>query len=278
MIRNFGPGELRKLDGTEMLVTVKGHWNSRAKLGEKAGTQDLIAKQLEMRAILAEVQRLQPKRILEVGCGVGELARHILAHCPWVEQYDACDNAEGMIVAAAQLEIDPRLTLRCCELDDLFAGPYDCVITERMLINLREPAGDSPVDVERTWQKRKTAIDSFAARLSVGGWLLMCENSQSGYETLMAARVCVGLDAYPIPWHNGVYLSDHHLATVESLKLERCDQFSSTHYFLSRVIEASLAKLECREPRYDSPVNQLALCLPSHGPYSQGRLWTWRKV
>lgn len=237
-------------------------WNSRAALGQTAGTQDLIAKELEHRAILTAVKGITPHTVLEVGCGRGELARLIVNEMHGID-YLAVDNSREMIAAAKAQPRNARLRYACRGVEDLPRGFFDCVITERMIINLP------------TWEAQKAAIAEITACLHPGGYYLMCENSQQGLEAINAARFCIGLEAIQRPWHN-LYLEDSKLAQIDGLKLERCEPFSALYYLLSRVVNAKLSD----PPAYDAPVNQLALSLPwscARGGLAQGRLWIWRK-
>ena len=247
-----------------MTQTITEHWNQRAALGETAGTQDLIAKELEHRAILNALAEIKPSTILEVGCGRGELARLIVQNLPSVE-YLAIDNSREMIAAAkAQPFRNARLRYANRGVEHLPKGHFDCVITERMLINLP------------SWEAQQQAIDAIAERLNPGGYYLMCENSQDGLGVINSARAALGLPAITAPWHNR-YLQSGELLTVQSLDWMVCKHFSSTYYFLSRVINAKLADEAGHQPAYDAPINRLALTLPAHGPYAQGRLWIWQK-
>jgi SAM-dependent methyltransferase len=263
------------------MTAVKDFWNQRASLGEQAGTQDLIAKELEVRAMLTAVQALKPKRILEVGCGRGELARAILAACPFIEEYTAVDNAEQMIAAAiAPDDYDRgRLVFWCCEIDNLPRSRYDCIITERMLINLPDDAA------------QRKAIAIFAERLAPGGVFLMCENHQSGLDHLNAHREAVGLPAIQAPWHNH-YLrlgGGRELETwdrspacnLPNLLVEEMHEFSAPYYFLSRVVNAKVAQEAGQQPDYNSPINRMALSLSPYcvdPRFAIGQLWIWRKA
>lgn len=252
------------------MSSVRQFWNDRATLGATAGTQDLIAKQLEHRAILAEVERLQPKRILEVGCGRGELAQEITYDCPWVEHYDAVDNSDGMIEAANDVWHYPdNLEFHCLEMDNLPPGPYDCIITERMLINL--PSGEA----------QEQAIALFASRLVSGGAYLMCENFQEGREAINVLRTAIGLTPIPEGHQHNRYLSGD-IGWVDcGLTVEKEDRFSATYYFLSRIVNAEMAKQAGKDPDYDSRINRLALRLPGDlvdSELAMARLWVWRKA
>jgi SAM-dependent methyltransferase len=229
-------------------------WNERAELGERAGTDDLIAKTLEQRALLDAMP--DEGSILEIGCGRGETAQLVAALHP---NLVAVDNAPAMVLAAAALA--PDIDFRIADLFDI-EGMYDVIYTQRCLINI--------ADQERAFQ-------TIADHLNPGGVYLSIECSQDGLDAINATRETVGLSAIepPYRWHR--YLLDSELAKVDCLELKECRQFSSTYYFLSRVVNAALAKERGEEPDYDDPVNQLAYDLPSYGPWSQTRLWIWEK-
>src|SRR5689334_8348475 len=75
-------------------------WNSRAGLGEAAGSRDVIAKRLEIEAIAAYVR--DGMRVLDAGCGNGltaiELARRYDIEIVGVDFASAMISAaEGML-------------------------------------------------------------------------------------------------------------------------------------------------------------------------------------
>lgn len=232
---------------------VNRHWNERASLGEKAGTDDLIAKRLEQRALLDALPPSRELRILEIGCGRGETAQMVAAIHP---NLTAIDNAEEMLLAA--MDDAPDIDFRLGDLFDI-EGEWDIIYTQRCLINI--------ADQERAFQ-------TIADHLAPGGWYLSVECSQDGLDAINASRQRVELPEIlpPYVWHR--YLLDSELAQVECLNLLECREFSSTYYFLSRVVNAALSE---GKPSYDAPVNRLALDLPSHGPWAQTRLWIWEK-
>jgi len=246
---------------------IRSHWNQRAALGERAGTQDLLAKQLERQALQeacgAFWHDYPLRHVLEIGCGRGDTARELAMTLPDV-QFLALDNAAAMIAAARTEGVGHNLQF---EVGDVAALPdvqFDLIYTQRMLINLT------------TWEEQRLALDTIADRLLPGGQYLMCENSQDGVDAINVERLKLGLEPIERPWHNR-YLRDAELFDVTSLRLLRCVPFSSTYYFLSRVVNAALAHDEGLPPRYDARINQLALQLPSVGPWAQGRLWIWEK-
>lgn len=243
-------------------------WNKQAALFEKAGSQDLVAKQIEVVALSRHIRN--GKRICEFGCGNGmtaiEFAQRFDIHI------DAFDFSPAMIeaarLAAKEARVDHRIDFEVADVQDQprLKQLYDVIYTERMLINLQ------------SWEMQERAIRYFAGNLKPGGRLLLCENSVDGLGKLNQLREMVGLDPITSPWHN-CYLSD---ATVEGLHgdgltLVAVEPFSATYYFLSRVVNAWLAKQEGVEPAYDAPVNKLAFSLPPFGDCAQGKLWIFEK-
>jgi SAM-dependent methyltransferase len=249
--------------------SVREYWNQRAGLGKWAGTQDLIAKELELKAIAEFVQ--PGMKILDAGCGNGiaaiELARRFRV------EITAIDYAAEMIQAARQtaetVPLVGSIQFREGDVTSLHELPrdFDLIYTERVLINLPD------------WDKQKKAIAELTGLLRVGARYAMLENSQDGLDKINALRHEAGLDPIIPPWHNR-YLRDSELADIKlpGITLERVIYHSSTYYFLSRVVNAWLAAREGKEPDYNSPVNELALYLPPIGDMGQGRIWVWKRV
>lgn len=256
-------------ESAEFTRDVRSFWNSRAGLGQWAGTRDTIAKQLDVEAIASYVH--DGMRVLEVGCGNGitaiELAR----------RYDvdilAIDFAEEMIAAANQMlagqALKGSLQFQIGDVRSLPAitSTFDFIYTERVLINLPD------------WAAQRQAIHDITALLANNGAYAMCENSQDGLDQLNSLRERMGLPAINAPWHNR-YFRDAELRqlTLPGVALADINFFSSTYYLLSRVVNAALAAQEGKDPDYEAPVNLMALRLPSVGTLGQGRIWLWRKV
>lgn len=253
------------------MTTIQEHWNQRASLGEKAGTQDLILKRLEQRAILAEIRAYfsgfyDDSRILEIGCGLGETASLVAAARQGLNVL-AIDNAPKMIEQARARDHSPRVVFSVRDVTDLPRGPFDIIYSQRCLINLP------------TWEEQFAALEAIAVRLMPSGRFLMCEHSQDGLDHINDVRTSWNRPAIQRPWHNR-YFQDSELAAFTSLELLRCVPFSATYYFLSRVLNDKLAEAEGKEPPYDAHINTFAGRLPADcvdPRFAQGRLWVWEK-
>lgn len=256
-------------DNREPTQDIRAFWNSRAGLGQWAGTRDVIAKQVEIEAISTYVH--DGMRILEVGCGNGITAIEIARR--YKVDLTGIDFAEEMVSAAKAMAVNQNLRgsvkFQIGDVRDLtdFSEKFELAYTERVLINLPD------------WTTQKQAIINITNLLVDGGLYVMCENSQDGLDKINSLRERVGLPRITPPWHDR-YFHDSELqqTTFPEVKLEGISFFSSTYYFLSRVVNAWLAAQEGKAPDYEAPVNQLALRLPPIGDLGQGRIWLWRKV
>lgn len=249
---------------------VREFWEHRAAFLERAGSNDLVAKQLEIAAIARHVR--DGMQVLEVGCGNGITAIEL------VRRFDidltGLDYAAEMIRAARGFLQEGESGLRGqvrFEVGDVrdfpaMEGRFDLAYTERVLINLPD------------WPAQRDAIATIISQLAPGGRYLMCENSQNGLERINEMRRMLELEPISPPWHNR-YLVDEEVAglAIPGVRLVEVECYSSTYYFLSRVVNARLAANQGEQPSYDAPVNQLALRLPSIGDFGQGKLWVWEK-
>lgn len=248
--------------------SVRDYWNSRAGLGKWAGTQDLIAKELEVRAIAEFVK--PGMKVLEAGCGNGISAIEIARRFP--VEITAFDYAAEMIEAAREMAGSESLVgsidFRTADITDLRDLPrnFDLIYTERVLINLAD------------WDTQRKAISQLTGLLRPGGVYAMLENSQDGLDKINALREQAGLMPIIPPWHNRYFRdAELHALNLPSVTLERVVFHSSTYYFLSRVVNAWLAARDGKEPDYNSPINELALRLPAMGDLGQGRIWVWKR-
>ncbi len=255
---------------------VKAYWDSRAELGPEAGTQDLIAKQLEVRAIEEYVK--DGMTILDAGCGNGTTAIGLAERHEDV-QIVGWDFSPKMVHAAEDLlvkkldetNLKGYVQFSCRDItQSCWQGDYfDLVYTQRALINLPD------------WETQRKTIELLGSYLKPHGLYLMCECSKSGLTQINNLREDVGLVPIVPPWHNR-YIDDEEVEELcysqNSLRLAMRHDFSGTYYFLSRVVNAWLARREGKEPDYNAPVNQLALHLPSIDGFGQVKLWVWQKT
>lgn len=255
-------------DNKKSKKDVREHWNARAGLGLEAGTQDVMVKQLEIDTIAKYIH--DGMKILDIGCGNGvtaiEMARRHEVNILGIDFAEEMVKAANEILSTVQLRGSVRFEIGDVNKLEKFKEKFDLIYTERTLINLPD------------WPAQKKAIGKIVSLLTDGGIYVMCENSQDGLDKINSLRKLVGLNPITPPWHNRYFWDAEILATkLPNAKLEAVNPFSSTYYFLSRVVNAWLAAQDNKEPRYDAPVNQLALQLPAIGDTAQNKIWLWRK-
>jgi ubiquinone/menaquinone biosynthesis C-methylase UbiE len=258
-------------------MKIKMHWDRQAGKGELSGTQDRIAKQLEMEAISRYVK--DGMRVLDVGCGDGETLLH-LASTHKLETAIGIDFSKEMIAQANQKKQgDFVVHFGVCDIQSVgiyaHTPPWDLIYTERTLINLT------------SWEEQRQAIIDIGSLLKPGGLYLMCECFQEGLSDINLLRQAAGLQLIKEPWHNRYLredeiLRDLHYGSVGKLPLRLKDRldYSANYYFLSRVINAYAAAQSAVAIDYNSPINHLALKLTDKivNIRGQGQLWVWRKL
>jgi ubiquinone/menaquinone biosynthesis C-methylase UbiE len=255
---------------------VKAFWDGRAKLGQTACTDDLVAKQLEIEAISKYAK--DGINILDLGCGNGITAFEI------AKQYHSLvigvDYSQPLIDKAIEMVYSAPKTKGACAFikgdlsdpkDPIWSqNQWDMIYTERSIINLP------------SWEVQKQTIFRIFNILKPGGIYVMCENSADALQRLNKCRTSIGLTPIMQPWHNR-YLEDANLKLITYQKyndvyLNSVDCYSSTYYFLSRVINAWEAERKHEKPSYDAPINKLALNLPPMGDVGQGKIWVFKKM
>ncbi|HYU64712.1 MAG TPA: class I SAM-dependent methyltransferase [Candidatus Paceibacterota bacterium] len=244
----------------------RAFWDERA-AGDNPGSNDFTLKRLEMKLILERIPK--SSRILEVGSGAGEalvaLAKE--KNCTGV----GIDFSEAMVrrarVYAKKNRCDKKVRFEVGKTPDLpsHLGTFDFVLTERCLVNLNS----------RDAQKK--AFIELMSHLKSGGQYLMIEDFQDGLDNTNAFRKMLKLYRIDPPWHN-IFLTQKQIDSWESSShiLKEVIPFSSTYYFLSRVVYAGLER-DVRKLKYDSEINLLSCKLAPVGDFGATKAWLWKR-
>lgn len=241
---------------------------------KKSACPDDIVRDLSIEVIS---KYLNPgEKVLDIGCGNGyctyQFAAKPIAHITGAdfsnEMIDAANDGKKIYPQDIAGKVDfKRADARDLQFDD---GSMDTVITIRCLINIPE------------LNDKKRALSEIARVLKTDGKYLMCENTLQGLNRLNKLRLKFGLPEIKMRWHN-TYLDENWLNSVLSKDFEICkvDHFASLYYLITRIINAKLAAIEGKEPRYDHPINKIAKDLSStlkpYGEFAPMRLYVLKK-
>ena len=252
-------------------------WNSRSSLGLAAGSGDTNLKKLEIDALRNCIKGAST--ILDAGCGNAYTLLQLSSKSEAVYMY-GFDYSEGMIKSGKNLLNENNMTrnIKICQ-GNLLSPPeeklrelgspaigFDIIYTERSLINLN------------SLEEQSLAVSKLWDMLSPGGKLILCEAFTDGLKEINYFRGFIDLPEIKSPWHNR-YLS---LAEIYELPIAKYAdpvviEFSSTYYFVSRVINARVAALEGKEPSYDALINLESMHLPPLNVCGQSKIVIFQK-
>ena len=260
------------MDGKK--AEILAFWNDRSSLGYAAGSGDTNLKDLELTAISSLISG--PGRVLDAGCGNGYALCKIAKTVSGLRLY-GFDYSEGMVRESSDLVARESLkgkvniiqgdllNVEKLQWPDNFTGQFEHVYTERSLINLD------------TKEDQRSAVQSLWRLVAPGGQLILCEAFKNGLDEINVFRAAVGLSKISPPWHNR-YLE---LEDIESLlpdcKTFEIKEFSGSYYFVSRVINAALAKKRNEEPSYDDDMNIISLSVPPIPVCGQSKIIVFSK-
>ena len=148
-------------------------------------------------------------------------------------------------------------------------GKFDCVTSKRCLINLISS------------KKQFLVINKIAKFLKKGGTYFACESSSIALKNINLFRKKVGLKNIKSPWHN-LYINDHILIKkkFKNLKLVKIHNFTSTYYFVSRVVNALVCKQKKVNPKNSDLISRVAWDLDQslEPDFSQTKVYEFKKI
>lgn len=196
------------------------HWDN--KQVESMYDKNLI--NLEISRIKEQIK--PGSKILDAGCGEGEGTIEY-SKIPGVIIH-AVDFSDTRLSKAQELlkNCDNVLIQKVDFLNDYeLDQDYDCIISQRFLINLME------------WELQQKVIRDLVMRLKVGGKLLLMEGSLQGVDRLNELRSILKLEPIPVKWHNLFFDETKLIEYVTSLGLILEKKIGlGVYFFLTRGI------------------------------------------
>lgn len=258
------------------LDQIRRHWEQAAReLSEKGGisptSRDPYLGQLEEQHIFQWLEKGQV--VLEIGPGDGA---HTMEYSQRVRSLSGIDVSNGLIraaekrLAAAGIENVQLRVGSALEIKDIYRPKqFDCVISQRCLINLPE------------WSLQQDAIVQVHGLLKAGGLFLLTEGFREGLDKLNALRQALELSAIQVVSYNEFMVRRN----FEEFVGEYFDIIEARDYglytFLSHVFHPLAIFPD--EPKHDSRLNQAAskiaqsISIPGMTDYSMNRFYVLGK-
>lgn len=219
---------------------IKSHWNERAKSQpNSATTNDVWLRELETRTLAREIRKLEPRIVLDLGCGDGATTIRLACLFPATRFIGIDYSYEMLELAARSVEIERyrrdlvNITFYEADLQKDSYPAHDLAISCRCLINLASKLDQHMV----------------LARLSN---FRLIENFSAPHAHLNILRKQCGLLPIEIQPTNTYLNSD-----IDS------EGFADSYYFATRVIYAHECRWRHEEPNYLSDHHRWACELPN---------------
>jgi SAM-dependent methyltransferase len=248
----------------EELVAV---WDNYYASMEDTAIRDRAFFELEVEAITsrvfahAEAAAGASLRVLELGCGTGFLAERVVER---LRPLGAELHFDGVDFSAIGVERAGRRELPECDFHEAdflefvegVDGTYDIVITQRSIMAIMEPEGQT---------RLLSGIRDLLGPGSVG---LLSEGSVQGLERLNELRAGLDIDRLEKVWHSR-YLDEREIdSTFANVEVTH---FAGLYWLLTRVIYPYF-----EEPHHNTPLHAFAATLPQAGDFSPVRLFAVR--
>ena len=247
---------------------IKKFWNNRSHKKKYAGSNTLSGDILETNYLSSIIKK--NSSILDAGCGNGIFFLRLYKKIKY-RQALGIDYSEGMIYNAQKRNL-PKTNFIVDDITKLnntkrLNIKFDYIITKRSLINLSNS------------KKQIEAIKNLSFLLKKGGKLYCCECSQEALNNINFFRKNLKLSKIDSPWHNS-YLNDKKIQNIKTSKLKflRTHEFTSSFYFISRILNAYITKKN-KKNFFDKALNEVALKIDQGliKGFSQNKIFEFEK-
>ena len=251
-----------------MKKKIKTYWNNRAKKKLLAGSNTTLPDILETNFLTSLIK--PNKKILDVGCGNGIFLDRLRKKIRFKLAL-GLDYSETMISEAKKRRLK-KAKFQVTDMTDqkqinFINQKFDYIITKRALINLTN------------FNQQIRVIENLSKLLKKSGRILCCENSSTGLKNINLAREGLKLKKIKVPWHNKYIENDKLIKfRFKNVKFLKLHEFSSSFYFLSRVLNAFDTKIK-KKSKFDRNLNHLAFSIDQNliPGYSQNVVFEFKK-
>lgn len=255
------------------------HYRKQAELhGKEASSTmpDNIVREKEQALILSFIRIIgrSSTSILDIGCGNGFTVGHLLKQMP-DNIYTGLDFTPELIDIANDRNIKAKFLQGSIKETAFEDDAFDLIYTERCLINILD------------WDEQKKALKEIHRILKPNGHFLMIECFNDGQHNYNKARRELGLDEIPPAYHNLYFnkreLFDFVKPIFDIVKPYEFfpeaeylfpQNFLSSHYFISRVLQPALMKGEWVR---NSEISKFFSFIEPQGNYSPIQAIIFRK-
>lgn len=249
---------------------IRSYWEGRAAGDPSAQstTQDVYLREIELRVLTEQIERLKPGSVMDIGCGDGRTTIGVARDFSDLKFF-GFDYSDAMVenartnLVAHELE---NVRFERHDIRDKLTSCFDLAYTTRCLINLPE------------WDLQRLALRNIHQALNVGGHYLMIENFVEGQENLNHVRREFGLPEIAVRNHNLFFSRERLLADIDDLfSVKEEINISSTYYMVSRVVYSRICADNDVQPDYFNEHHRYAANLPFSGEFGPVRLLVLRK-
>jgi len=234
------------------LEKIREHWEAMGRSFPKDGnitptSRDPYLGTLERNNVLGCLDK--SFKVLEVGCGD---ASHLVEYSKHVKHITGVDYASSLIEIAkkraaglANVEFKVASVL---DLDKEFsAGEFDCIISQRCLINLSN------------WEEQTAALTILHGLLKKGGLFIMTEGFNDELRNLNKLRAETGLSTISVAEYNRNFEHAEFDPFISSLfRVDKIMNYGA-YMFFSRVYHPLSVAPD--QPKHDSKLNEIGMIL-----------------
>jgi len=247
-------------------------WVSRLKKNENlVCTNDIVLDRIEEDQIINRINN--NKTILELGCGNGLILKRLIKN-KTIKKYYGTDFVKELIDICIKKHKSKKIDFQNLDMTlinkNTFKTKYDYIITKRAIQNILS----SKLQLQ--------TIDNAGYFLKKNGKMILVESSITAQNNINKLRKKFYLPKIFPPFHN-LFFNDNkvRMYNFKNVKLIKIDNFSSSFYFISRIIYALYAKIFLKKkPLYNHPLNIIASTIDAkliREDFSQVKTYIFKK-